>query len=635
MNNKFWIYNLKELYEGYQIIPNKKECMEKQLNSVTRFVILTFIILLIFDIKISILFLFFSLLFIIIIYYIKRDKMQISENYVNEPKYAQYGKPGRHKKPLQKKDKSVQYGSKKINILKNDKKEFECSVKYYDNITDKTKTEVMNFQKLNEDVANVDKEIGNIRINIKTYSDLLKKKIQDMSKGMFIQSIDDLVVEIIENNNFRNTCKSGIPLRNDDEDFSLSKAKKFTISNKLCDMINNDRDVTSLVKNIRVLINKLNTLIEQRELDSLEATGSPSYATVRGVGKDDLGKFLQNKPTVKPSLLVDVNDGVERYLSQSNYKKIDDPVNPSTAGVLLQNSNNLCPKLTKMAEKQQYVNYYEGNSMLRDMMGSGTLDKLGGNPRTNFAPNIAKPIVSHQWNPESVPSYINDANVISRNVQGFATSEEHDYNIKERPMNTHLGNRSLDSFVADVQPGITGNFEFDNQCSTLQGPRNKIILPLKEHFKYSGKENYEEKMEKDEFGYPWDKNMEVPTIKNPNLPPANPHNVYDPRSYGYGDENRGYIDKMTGQIKFFYDDVNAIRQPNYVTRNNIDFMKNVGTRYGQVQESKHTDPATMRQQIHREYLDNQLKFRNELQVRLLNKGNNVAAQRKSFPVRFQ
>ena len=35
-----------------------------------------------------------------------------------------------------------------INILKNDKKEFECSVKYYDNITEKTKTEVMTFQNL-------------------------------------------------------------------------------------------------------------------------------------------------------------------------------------------------------------------------------------------------------------------------------------------------------------------------------------------------------------------------------------------------------------------------------------------------------------------------------------------------------
>ena len=29
-------------------------------------------------------------------------------------------------------------GSKKINILKDNKKEFECSAQYYDNITEKT-----------------------------------------------------------------------------------------------------------------------------------------------------------------------------------------------------------------------------------------------------------------------------------------------------------------------------------------------------------------------------------------------------------------------------------------------------------------------------------------------------------------
>ena len=57
MNKKFWINNLKELFTIPEIIPNKKHCIEKQLNSVTRMVLLIFIILIIFDIKISILFL--------------------------------------------------------------------------------------------------------------------------------------------------------------------------------------------------------------------------------------------------------------------------------------------------------------------------------------------------------------------------------------------------------------------------------------------------------------------------------------------------------------------------------------------------------------------------------------------------
>ena len=47
-------------------------------------------------------------------------------------------------------------------------------------------------------------------------------------------------------------------------------------------------------------------------------------------------------------------------------------------------------------------------------------------------------------------------------------------------------------------------------------------------------------------------------------------NVYDPRFNGYGTASRFYIDAVTGQPRFPYDDINAIRMPNYITRNKID-----------------------------------------------------------------
>lgn len=46
---------------------------------------------------------------------------------------------------------------------------------------------------------------------------------------------------------------------------------------------------------------------------------------------------------------------------------------------------------------------------------------------------------------------------------------------------------------------------------------------------------------------------------------VNASNVYDPRFYGYGTSYRGYVDNMLGQPKFYYDDVNAIRMPNYIS----------------------------------------------------------------------
>lgn len=56
------------------------------------------------------------------------------------------------------------------------------------------------------------------------------------------------------------------------------------------------------------------------------------------------------------------------------------------------------------------------------------------------------------------------------------------------------------------------------------------------------------------------------------LDPAERSDVYDPRHSGYGTSYRSYVDEMTGQPKFYYDDVDAVTMPNYITRNNIDFI---------------------------------------------------------------
>ena len=49
--------------------------------------------------------------------------------------------------------------------------------------------------------------------------------------------------------------------------------------------------------------------------------------------------------------------------------------------------------------------------------------------------------------------------------------------------------------------------------------------------------------------------------------------IFDPRLTGYGTSYRSYVDNMTGQVRYYYDDVDAIRQPNYLTRNKIDFTE--------------------------------------------------------------
>lgn len=69
-------------------------------------------------------------------------------------------------------------------------------------------------------------------------------------------------------------------------------------------------------------------------------------------------------------------------------------------------------------------------------------------------------------------------------------------------------------------------------------------------------------------------------LHDPNLykppPPEEPDQspnattVTDPRYYGYGASNRAYHEPMTGQTRFYYEDVNTIRMPNYIARSKID-----------------------------------------------------------------
>ena len=65
-----------------------------------------------------------------------------------------------------------------------------------------------------------------------------------------------------------------------------------------------------------------------------------------------------------------------------------------------------------------------------------------------------------------------------------------------------------------------------------------------------------------------------PAIEEPNMAlneDVSRENIYDPRHTGYGTSYRSYTDDTTGQTRFYYDDVDAVTMPNYITRSNIDF----------------------------------------------------------------
>jgi len=111
-------------------------------------------------------------------------------------------------------------------------------------------------------------------------------------------------------------------------------------------------------------------------------------------------------------------------------------------------------------------------------------------------------------------------------------------------------------------------------------------------------------------------------------------NVYDPRHTGYGTSYRAYTDENTGQTRFYYDDVNAIRMPNYLSRSNIDFA-NYADSYGPIKQNNNfgnKNHVNIRQLANDSFTNSVIQHRTELSERLMRKRNSEMWQRRMFPI---
>lgn len=114
----------------------------------------------------------------------------------------------------------------------------------------------------------------------------------------------------------------------------------------------------------------------------------------------------------------------------------------------------------------------------------------------------------------------------------------------------------------------------------------------------------------------------------------NIYNVYDPRQSSYGTSYRSYNNQLLGQTRFMYDDVDAIRNPNYVTRSHIDHLP-FADKYGPMQTTCGIDEDTclgLREMVNQGFTDSTNQFRTELQERLMRKANNIAWQQRKAPI---
>jgi len=108
-------------------------------------------------------------------------------------------------------------------------------------------------------------------------------------------------------------------------------------------------------------------------------------------------------------------------------------------------------------------------------------------------------------------------------------------------------------------------------------------------------------------------------------------NIYDPRFNGYGTSYRSYVDKLTGRPQFYYDDIDSITMPNYITRSNVDTFPWANT-YGPDKIMNSDTNNEYRQLANNAFHDSAIQFRTELQERLMRKRNAELWQRRVAPI---
>ena len=111
--------------------------------------------------------------------------------------------------------------------------------------------------------------------------------------------------------------------------------------------------------------------------------------------------------------------------------------------------------------------------------------------------------------------------------------------------------------------------------------------------------------------------------------------VYDPRGTGYGTSYRSYVDPLLGQTRYYYDDVNAVRQGNFLIRSEVDHLPSSAQGMGPMRSDlvQRAEQDNSRYLAQKGFLDRSLQHRLDLQERKMRKYNNtIGYQRRLAPI---
>ena len=345
---------------------------------------------------------------------------------------------------------------------------------------------------------------------------------------------------------------------------------------------------------------------------------------------------LENTITPKPTQEIDIDDNSKNPKYQIPPKpKVNYIYSNCDYELQAKNKNMFC---------DDGVNAFTRVSMNQNLAGKP-------NPKTLIPPVSVTPVFDSQWRATTMSNSFlknNNRDTVSDLYQsGYITMDEIE-NEEENNYESYQSNSA--TYKSNTyQPKYNNKKEFNNMnndnefhkrninTQTIQPSvyfNNEVMEPISSNIGITEtKRGINSIKTVDDNGdiYYNEYNNDA-KFKKTKEPLVGPQDIYDPRFTGYGTSYRSYFDEFIGQPKYYYDDVDAMRMPNYLVRSKIDHLR-YADQYGPMSDDYETNNDNMREMVNQSFLDNSLSFRNDLQERLMRKRNSELAYVRQFPKR--
>jgi hypothetical protein len=196
--------------------------------------------------------------------------------------------------------------------------------------------------------------------------------------------------------------------------------------------------------------------------------------------------------------------------------------------------------------------------------------------------------------------------------------------------NPDLFNYNKNIYTSTIQPGVYSTSQVNQPDTMMQNMGISYTQPFLPT--YSSLVNRKDDVSSDGTMYTQYEPEFAPKYhcNDPSNKSIPEDTIYDPRFTGYGTSYRSYVDELTGQPRFFYDDIDVHRRNKFITRNKIDWEP-FGLQNGPQDHSPYTN-MEIREMTQNAFLDNSLSHRTDLQERLMRKSNARSWQQKKMPI---